>query len=77
MLTSSGFSPKLTKKILVDGLANVSIYRIAKLPKIMLNRGVNLVPSPWASTGPLFIKPLKRPPNEGAKKKPQPPKPPL
>jgi len=41
-------------------------------------RGVNLAPSPWARPGPLFIKPFFRgPPNEGAKKKPHPPKPPL
>jgi len=37
-------------------------------------RGVNLTPSLWARPGPLFIKPMFRgPPNEGAKKKPQPP----
>jgi len=41
-------------------------------------RGVNLAPSPWASLGPLFIKPpFRKAPNEGAKKKHQPPKPPL
>jgi len=44
-------------------------YNIAK--------GVNLDPSPWAP-GPLFIKPpFRGAPNEGAKKKSKPPKPPL
>jgi len=45
---------------------------------VVINRGVNLAPSPWASPGPLFIKPpFRGSPNEGAKKKPQPPKAPL
>jgi len=45
---------------------------------MLLFRGVNLAPSPWASPDPLFIKPpFRGPPNEGGKKKPQPIKPPL
>ena len=38
-----------------------------------ITRGVNLALSPWASPGPLFIKPQMM----GPKKKLQPPKPPL
>ena len=44
----------------------------------MINRGVNLAPSLWVSPDTLFTKFLFRGvPNEGAKKKPQSPKPSL
>jgi len=44
--------------------------------KELPTKGVNLAPSPWASPGPLFIKPpFRAGPTEGAKKKPQPQKP--
>jgi len=58
--------------------ALIAMNNIRKELVMIASRVVNLALSLWVSPGPLFIKPpFRGPPNEGAKKKPQPPKPPL